>query len=217
MRTESARSRRGERDKIASPLSVLLPSCGDGKRSRPASHRGREPRRDLRHESRAKQPFLLRCPRRSGGADAVQRRPLSISGRMAILAIGSHILDLFEHSANGGEQFEPTRTGLDHIGLTANSSDELRSWARWLEGCDVPRSAIREVENDMGALFDFVDPDGIQLECLFIDVGKLPPKAPTELRLSHAGARACAKCTQDTACPCADTHARGSTAAISWR
>jgi glyoxylase I family protein len=97
---------------------------------------------------------------------------------MAILALGSQVLDLFEHSANGGEQFDPARTGLDHIGLSARSNDELRAWASWLDAHDVACSPIREVENNMGALFDFVDPDGIQVELLFIDVGKLPPQSP---------------------------------------
>ncbi|MDT5186330.1 MAG: hypothetical protein QOI29_4488 [Mycobacterium sp.] len=98
----------------------------------------------------------------------------SFSGRMAIVALGEFILDLFEHSANGGEKFEPARTGMDHLGLTAESTEELRAWATWLDGCDVPRSAIREVADGAGAMFDFVDPDGIQVEYLFLDVGELP-------------------------------------------
>jgi glyoxylase I family protein len=102
----------------------------------------------------------------------------SFSGRIAILALGTHILDLFEHAGNRGESFEPARTGLDHIGLGATCNDELTAWASWLDSCDVKRSAIRELENNMGALFDFVDPDGIQLEFLFIDIGQLPPQAP---------------------------------------
>ena len=102
----------------------------------------------------------------------------AFSGRMAILVLGSQVLDLFEHSGNNGERFDPARTGLDHIGLIANSSDELQGWASWLDDCNVRRSPLREVENNMGALFDFVDPDGIQLEFLFIDTGQLPPQAP---------------------------------------
>ncbi|HEX2285878.1 MAG TPA: VOC family protein [Mycobacterium sp.] len=113
---------------------------------------------------------------------SIVRKPFGgyrgFSGRMAIHALGTHILDLFEHAANGGEQFQPNRTGLDHIGLTATSDDELNAWASWLDSCDVKCSAIREVENNMGAMFDFVDPDGIQLEFLVIDTGQLPPQAP---------------------------------------
>lgn len=99
----------------------------------------------------------------------------AFSGRMAILALGAHILDLFEHAANGHETFEPAHTGLDHIGLTATSSEQLQSWANWLDRCGVARSEIRQVDDNLGALFDFVDPDGIQLEFLFLDTDALPP------------------------------------------
>ena len=110
---------------------------------------------------------------------AMVRKPFGgdrgFSGRMAVLALGSHILDLFEHTANEGEHFAPARTGLDHIGLSATSTDELNAWADWLDRCDVKHSVIREVEKNMGAMFDFVDPDGIQLEFLYIDTAQLPP------------------------------------------
>ena len=86
---------------------------------------------------------------------------------MAVVALGLHGLDLFEHAA---------RTGLDHIGLTAPSAEELRAWASWLDACDVSHSSIREIE-DVGAIFDFVDPDGIQLEFFFLDLAKLSQSA----------------------------------------
>ena len=112
---------------------------------------------------------------------AVVRAPYSgdspsFSGRMAVVALGPHGLDLFEHAANSGEQFEPARTGLDHIGLTAESNEELQAWASWLDAGDVRRSPIREVEN-VGAMFDFVDPDGIQLEFFFLDLEKVAQSA----------------------------------------
>jgi glyoxylase I family protein len=116
----------------------------------------------------------------------VVRKPFSgdrasFAGRMAILALGTHILDLFEHEANGGERFDPARTGLDHIGLNAGSREELHAWANWLDGLNVARSPIREVDGDLGCLFDFRDPDGIQLEFLFIDAAKLPALSPPGL------------------------------------
>jgi glyoxylase I family protein len=95
---------------------------------------------------------------------------------MAVVALGPHGLDLFEHAANSGEHFDPARTGLDHIGLTAQSTEELQAWASWLDACNVPHSAIRQVEN-VGRIFDFVDPDGIQLEFFFLDLGKLAQSA----------------------------------------
>jgi len=95
---------------------------------------------------------------------------------MAVVALGLHGLDLFEHAANSGGHFEPARTGLDHIGLAAQSAEELQAWASWLDACNVPHSPIREIE-DVGAIFDSVDPDGIQLEFFFLDLGKLPQSA----------------------------------------
>lgn len=100
----------------------------------------------------------------------------SFSGRMAVVFLGGHALDLFEHASNEGERFKPARTGLDHFALMAESSENLHAWARWLDSCDVPRSAIREVAG-IGALFDFVDPDGIQLEFFFLDPVKLQQSA----------------------------------------
>ncbi len=113
----------------------------------------------------------------------VVRKPFGgfrgFSGRVAIVALGAHILDLYEHSANTGEGFDPARTGLDHIGFTATSLDELHGWRRWFESRDVECSPIREILNNMGAMFDFVDPNGIQLEFTYIDIGQLPPQAPS--------------------------------------
>jgi glyoxylase I family protein len=98
---------------------------------------------------------------------------------MAIVAFGAQGLDLFEHADNGGERFVPEHTGLDHLALAAESLDELQRWASWLDAHDVPHSEIREVL-DIGAMLDFVDPDGIQLEFIFIDLEKLqrPAGAP---------------------------------------
>jgi hypothetical protein len=43
----------------------------------------------------------------------------------------------------------------------------LESWAAWLDASDVARSEIRVGGGVI--IFDFVDPDGIQLEFTFID------------------------------------------------
>jgi len=63
------------------------------------------------------------------------------------------------------------RTGLDHFALEANSVDELQAWATWLDSCGVARSAIREVADGLGKMFDFVDPDGIQVEFIHLNLG----------------------------------------------
>jgi glyoxylase I family protein len=90
------------------------------------------------------------------------------SGRMAILLLGLTIVDLCEHAANDGETFEPSRTGLDHLALAAESNAEVDAWARWLDTRGIPRSEIRDTPG-FGALFDFVDPDGMQIEISFLD------------------------------------------------
>jgi glyoxylase I family protein len=90
------------------------------------------------------------------------------SGRMAIVLLGMTIVDLYEHEANRGERFEPGRTGLDHLALAADSYEEVDAWARWLDSRGIPHSEVRDSEG-FGALFDFVDPDGIQIEMSFLD------------------------------------------------
>jgi catechol 2,3-dioxygenase-like lactoylglutathione lyase family enzyme len=50
----------------------------------------------------------------------------SFSGRMAIVSLGALGLDLIEHASNGGEQFQPGRTGLDHLSFPTESLDDLR-------------------------------------------------------------------------------------------
>ncbi len=91
---------------------------------------------------------------------------------MAILLLGLTIFDLYEHAANRGERFEPSRTGLDHLALAAQSYDEVDAWARWLDSRGIPHSDVRDSDG-FGALFDFVDPDGVQIEISFLDQNML--------------------------------------------
>jgi glyoxylase I family protein len=95
----------------------------------------------------------------------------SFAGRMAILSLGGCIFDLYEHSRNEGERFDPARSGLDHFALAATSLDELQAWATWLDTCGVARSAVREAADGRAKIFDFVDPDGIQIEFIHLNLG----------------------------------------------
>ena len=103
----------------------------------------------------------------------------SFTGRMAIVGLGATGLDLVEHAKNEGERFDPARTGLDHLGFETESVDALEAWASWLDSCNIPHSGVRELkagETDaepLGAMLDFVDPDGIQLEFLLLDSEKI--------------------------------------------
>ena len=97
----------------------------------------------------------------------------AFAGRMAIVRLGRHVLDLFEHAANAGEGFAPARTGLDHLSFAADSLDTLQAWARWLDAQGLAHSSIRETAGV--TLFDFTDPDGIQLEFAYVDPGARLP------------------------------------------
>jgi len=92
----------------------------------------------------------------------------AFSGRQAIVMLGSMGVDLYEHDRNEGEEFDPARTGLDHVAFVASSLAELGSWAAWLDNQGVARSELRDASG-FGTMFDFVDPDGIQLEVFFFD------------------------------------------------
>jgi len=48
--------------------------------------------------------------------------------------------------------------------------DELRAWASWLDASGVARSEVREVAGGLGKMFDFVDPDGIQIEFIHLNL-----------------------------------------------
>ena len=89
--------------------------------------------------------------------------------------MGPLMVDIYQHSGNAGERFVPVRTGLDHLGLAAETHDDLVAWASWLDARGVERSEIRDVV--VGEIFDFMDPDGIQLEFFFMDQDRLKQSA----------------------------------------
>ena len=91
---------------------------------------------------------------------------------MARAAFGARASIPFEHEQQQTPATVPEATGLDHLALAAESLVELQWWASWLDAHEVARSETREV-HDIGAMLDFVDPDGIQLELIFIDLEKL--------------------------------------------
>jgi glyoxylase I family protein len=86
-------------------------------------------------------------------------------------------VDLFEHVENAGEAFQPVRTGLDHLAFAAQSVEELEQWASWLHTCGISHSDIRDA-GGFGSMINFLDPDGIQLEFIFVDPEKAAAYAP---------------------------------------
>jgi glyoxylase I family protein len=103
------------------------------------------------------------------GAKVVYGEHDEDSFRRIVVQLGSWIIDLNQFHENDGTPFDVTRTGLDHLGLTASSREALDDWGRWLDANGVPRSEIRDTPAPIvGAMFDFVDPDAIQFEFSYI-------------------------------------------------
>jgi glyoxylase I family protein len=75
-------------------------------------------------------------------------------------------IEFQEHRANKGEEFDPTRTGFDHMGLKVDSLAELEAWQTHFEEKGVEHTPI--VEKDYGDgptyVLTFKDPDRIQFE-----------------------------------------------------
>jgi glyoxylase I family protein len=88
-------------------------------------------------------------------------------GRIALVLIGAVGLDLQEHADNTGEPFDPDHTGLDHLAFSVESRHDLERWAGLLDEAGVAHSPLRDA--GPGTMFDFQDPDGIQLEFYFLD------------------------------------------------
>ena len=104
------------------------------------------------------------------GAEVAFGAPDAGSFRRVVLMLGSWILDINQFHDNDGTPFDVARTGLDHLGLIASSREVLEDWAHWMDANGVARSPVREMPAPVGgAMFDFVDPDGIQLEFSYVE------------------------------------------------
>ena len=74
----------------------------------------------------------------------------------------SQAIVLNSHPANKGEGFDPTRTGLDHIGFTVPNRDVMVEWEARLKEKGVTYSPI--TDHDWGSSLNFRDPDNMQLQ-----------------------------------------------------
>ena len=80
-------------------------------------------------------------------------------------AAGGYSVGLVEHGG-GGDEFDPRRTGLDHVAFSVRSEEALAAWAERLTAEGVEHSGAIAVPP--GAILNFRDPDGIAL-ALFWD------------------------------------------------
>lgn len=83
-------------------------------------------------------------------------------GRICMHPWTGFVLALVAHEGGRGGSFSELNTGLDHIGFTAASRDELEDWERHFDEHGVVYTPIRD--EHFGSHLNFRDPDDIALE-----------------------------------------------------
>lgn len=83
-------------------------------------------------------------------------------GRVLIHKATGFTLGLMRHPEGTGSAFSELQTGLDHLGLAAESRDELVAWQARFDELGVTYTPIRDME--LAHHLNFRDPDGIALE-----------------------------------------------------
>jgi len=76
-------------------------------------------------------------------------------------------IEFQQHDANGGEAFNPVRTGFDHMGLAVDSRDDLLEWQAHFQALGVVHTPV--VDREYGSVLTFKDPDRIQFELFYLD------------------------------------------------
>jgi glyoxylase I family protein len=69
---------------------------------------------------------------------------------------------LNSHPTSAGEIFDPTRTGLDHVGFTVPDRATLEEWEARMSDEGIKHSPISD--HEWGSSLNFRDPDDIQLQ-----------------------------------------------------
>lgn len=83
-----------------------------------------------------------------------------------LLLLTDHVaLEFQQHDANGGETFDPMRTGFDHMGLKVDSRADLDVWQAHFERLGVEHTQV--VDREYGSVLTLKDPDRIQFEMFY--------------------------------------------------
>ena len=80
-------------------------------------------------------------------------------GRVCMHPTTGFVLALVRHPGAYGGAFDELRTGVDHLGLAAQTREELEEWERRFDEHGVTYTPIRDME--MGYHLNFRDPDDI--------------------------------------------------------
>jgi glyoxylase I family protein len=87
------------------------------------------------------------------------------TGILLIHPATATIVEFQQHDANGGERFNPARTGFDHMGFKVDSRTDLDDWQAHFKRFNVDFTPI--VDREYGSVLTFRDPDGIQFEIFY--------------------------------------------------
>jgi glyoxylase I family protein len=100
--------------------------------------------------------------------DADQRRDHDDAGVLTQVVLtepGSGVqVCLVRHPGGGGEPFDETRCGLDHLEFLVPDGSALDAWAARLDALGIAHSGVKRPAYTANAMLTFRDPDGIQLE-----------------------------------------------------
>lgn len=75
---------------------------------------------------------------------------------------GGMNLGLTEHQIGLDHPFTPFQPGMDHLGFSVATHEELERWAEHLDSLEIPHSGL--IEASYGTALNFQDPDAIALE-----------------------------------------------------
>jgi catechol 2,3-dioxygenase-like lactoylglutathione lyase family enzyme len=96
-----------------------------------------------------------------GPADEVERQGPTWE-RIRMRWPSGLVIGVTRHDATGAAVFDFTRPGLDHLGLSCESEDEVRSWWTRVEELGMDHGPLEEVS--YGWAVTARDPDGIAIE-----------------------------------------------------
>lgn len=92
-------------------------------------------------------------------------RRADLSGRIMIVLVHPEtrlVIGLNQHHTMAGDTFDERIPGLDHVGFSVGSREELDELEKSLAASGVEHSPVEDT--DSGAALVFRDPDNIQLE-----------------------------------------------------
>jgi glyoxylase I family protein len=75
------------------------------------------------------------------------------------------IIEFQQHDDNGGEAFDPVRTGFDHMGFMVEDPVQLEHWQAHFDRLGVTYTPASH--HEYGSVLTFKDPDGIQFEMFY--------------------------------------------------